>query len=293
MSVASTDIWSQWILQRRFGGDPQRMHTALDSLIPVRDTVLTHMQLPENGLLLDVGCGDGLIAFGALERFPTCQVIFSDISQDLLDHVQAAAQRMGVLPRCQFIRASADDLSAISTASVDAVTTRSVLIYVTTKQRAFGEFYRVLKPHGHLSIFEPINRFGAPAPAHMFWGYDMTPIRELAQKIKLLYQRLQPPDTDPMLDFDEWDLFSFAEQTGFASVYLDVHAEMRPVSDRLGWDQFVSIAPNPKVPSLKEAIQEVFTPIEAARFEAHLRPLVETYQGRHRSAGVFLWATKA
>jgi ubiquinone/menaquinone biosynthesis C-methylase UbiE len=47
-------------------------------------------------------------------------------------------------------------------ASVDAVTTRSVLIYVAQKQQVIHEFCRVLKPGGRLSLFEPINRFGEP-----------------------------------------------------------------------------------------------------------------------------------
>jgi ubiquinone/menaquinone biosynthesis C-methylase UbiE len=49
---------------------------------------------------------------------------------------------------------------------VDAVTTRSVLIYVKDKRRASEEFHRVLKPGGRLSIFEPINSFTYPEPPH-------------------------------------------------------------------------------------------------------------------------------
>jgi len=62
-----------------------------------------------------------------------------------------------VLGRCEFVHASAEDLSVLEDASVDVVTTRSVLIYVPDKRRTFEEFHRVLKPGGRLSIFEPIN----------------------------------------------------------------------------------------------------------------------------------------
>ena len=79
------------------------------------------------------------------KRWRESRVIFSDISQELLDDVQTIAQEMNLLHRCTFLRASADDLSALEDASVDVVTTRSVLIYVKAKQQALDEFHRVLK----------------------------------------------------------------------------------------------------------------------------------------------------
>jgi len=157
MPDSPQDIWSQWLLNRRFGGDPQLMKKMLECLYPVRNKVLSHIDLGDGETLLDVGCGDGLIAFGALEKFGTCRVIFSDISEDLLNHVQTLAKEMSLQDRCQFVRASADDLLMLSDESVDAVTTRSVLIYVSAKGQAFREFYRLLKAGGQVSIFEPIN----------------------------------------------------------------------------------------------------------------------------------------
>jgi arsenite methyltransferase len=67
------------------------------------------------------------------------------------------AEAMGVSERCSFVRASAEDLTGIADASVDVVTTRSVLIFVADKDRAFGEFFRVLTPGGRASLHEPIN----------------------------------------------------------------------------------------------------------------------------------------
>jgi len=291
MPDSQQDIWSQWLLNRRFGGDPQRMKKMLDWLYPVRDKVLSHIELGDDETLLDAGCGDGLIAFGALEKFETCRVIFSDISDDLLNHVQRLAKEMSLQNRCQFVRASADDLSMLNDESVDAVTTRSVLIYVSAKQRAFKEFHRVLKPGGQLSIFEPINRFAFPEPPGRFAGYDVTPVMEIAQKVEALYQRIQPPDTDPMTDFDERDLIRQAERADFTEIHLELQIEVRP-SERADWEAMLSVAGNPKVPTLEEAIQQALTPGEAETFTNHLRPLVESKQGVDRSAVAYLWAVK-
>ncbi len=45
------------------------------------------------------------------------------------------AQELDLLDRREFIQASAEDLSSLGDASVDAVTTHSVLIYVSAKQQ--------------------------------------------------------------------------------------------------------------------------------------------------------------
>jgi len=293
MTDSHRDIWAEWLLNRRFGGDQAAMQNALSKyLYPWRDKVLSHANLQEGDMLLDVGCGDGLIAFGALEKVKTSRVIFSDISQDLLDHSQSLAREMKVLDRCQFVRASADDLSMIEDASVDIVTTRSVLIYVSAKPQAFREFHRVLKPGGRLSIFEPISKFSNPEPSHIFAGYNVAPVADIAQKLKALYERIQPNETDPMVDFDERDLVSFAEKEGFQEIDLELQIKVGPISEWMSWEGFLHYAANPKVPTIEEAMQQALTPEEISSLTLQLRPLVERGKGIQRSALAYLWATK-
>ncbi|HLO27716.1 MAG TPA: methyltransferase domain-containing protein [Anaerolineales bacterium] len=295
MTDAQKDMWSQWLLSRRFGGDSERMKRMFGFLYPIRDEVLSHIDLEGHGTLLDVGCGDGLIAFGALEKFGSCRVIFSDISEDLLNHAEALAREMNVQDRCQFVCASADDLFMINDNAIDAVTTRSVLIYVSAKQKSFNEFHRVLKAGGVLSIFEPINRFAFPEPPNRFSGFDVTPVADLAQKIVAIYQRIQP-DTDPMVDFDERDLVAYAERAGFSEVHLELRIEVKPLEavhhSEADWSAFLHTAGNPKVPTLAEAMLEALTPAEAEKFTNYLRPLVEAGRGTRRSARAYLWAVK-
>ncbi len=290
------DRWAEWLLQRRHGGDPQDLKATMDFLLPVRDRVLRNAALTGGETLLDVGAGDGLIAFGALRLVgEEGRVIFSDISRDLLDHSRTLAREMGVLDRCEFVRAPADDLSVIGDASMDAVTTRSVLIYVEDKRRAFGEFHRVLEPDGRLSIFEPINSFTYPEPRGLFGGADVTPVADLAEKVKSAYASRQPPEASPMLDFDERDLFGLAERAGFEEIHLSYEAKTVPDNlhdDTRDWETALNSAPNPLAPTLGEAMAEALTPEEAERFTAHLRPLVESGHRRSRDAVAYLWAVR-
>jgi SAM-dependent methyltransferase len=283
------DQWAQWLLQRRHGGDPEQHKRDLEGLAQMRDQVLRNAKLAAGDVVLDVGTGDGLIAFGALAQVGAQgKVIFSDISQDCLAHCQALAQQMGVVEQCQFLRASADDLSALEEAAVDVVTTRSVLIYVVTKPQAFREFYRVLKPGGRLSIFEPINRyFGIPGPPR----YEVGPMQEIWHKIRAVDERRQPSKTNPMLDFDERDLLTFAEHAGFREIALELRITVMPIRP-VRWDVYVRRAPNPLAPTLEEVMEEALTPEEIARCVAYLRPLVETGQGTRRDALAYLWAVK-
>jgi arsenite methyltransferase len=283
------DRWAEWLAERRYGGDSEQRHRGTEQLAQWRDTVLDNARLSEGETLLDVGCGEGLIGFGALER-GAGTVIFSDISQDLLDFCREAATALDVLDRCRFVQASADDLEAIGSGSVDVVTTRSVLIYVAEKQSAFGEFARVLRSCGRISLLEPINRFAKRA-ADTWAGYDVSPVTDIARKIREVYDAIQPPDTDPMLNFDERDLVDLAEHVGFFPIHLHFEAEVTPFEPRR-WEGFLDSAGNPRIPTIGEAMHQALTPDERDRLTTHLRPLVEEGRGTWRMATAYLYAIK-
>ena len=294
------DQWAQWLFHRRHGEDPEVLQAMLSTLSQVRDTVLQNARVAQGNTLLDIGCGDGLIAFGALPLVgEQGKVIFCDISQNLLDHCHTLAQQMGVLDRCQFLQASADDLHMIESNSVHAVTARSVLIYVQDKMQTFREFYRVLKPRGRLSIFEPIPRFTYPEPPHRLHGYDMTPIMPIAQKLHAVYEHFRSAQAGST-DFDELDLMKLLESVGFPEIYLALQSAIVPrtsenilaTAPKPNWEAFLKSSLNPLVPTLEEAMQQAFTADEADQFTKHLRPLVETRQRIDRSAVAYVGAVK-
>lgn len=293
MPGEARDCWAEWMLKRRFGDNPAARREMVKRLQSVRDLVLDHACVADGETLLDVGAGDGLIAFSALDRVgENGRVIFSDISQDLLDHSRALAEEMGAATRrITFVRASADDLAAIGDDSIDVVTTRSVLIFVKEKRKAFAEFYRVLRTGGRISLFEPINRYGYPSPLDRFWGYDVGPVQDISEKVREVYRRAQPDDGNSMLDFDERDLVEMAENAGFKEVHLRFEVNIEPPG---AWslEGMLQSAPNPLVPNVKEAMEQALMPEEIERFVNHLRPLVEGREGTTKGAVAYLWALK-
>ena len=297
MAETALDRWAAWILEGRFGGDPEQAKQALRELGRVRARVLEGAEVKKGDVVLDVGAGDGLIAFGALPLVgETGTVIFADVSHDLLDLSRGLASEMEEGNRCEFVLARAEDLAPVADESVDIVTTRSVVIYVKEKQRAFDEFHRVLRPGGRLSIFEPINSFSSPEPEGRFCGFDVGPVADLAEKVKTAEQRLA--DDATLVDFDERDLITFAERAGFRSVELSYEARIehdaRPrwLAD-VGWDTFLRIAPNPLAPTFGEMVDRALTPEEAERFIGYLKPLYEEERGTSRTAVAYLRAEKS
>lgn len=283
------DTWADWLLRRRFGEGEGSRPDWMVELEAVRDRVLDRARLEAGERLLDVGAGDGLIAFGALER--GAEVVFSDVSDDLLNHARELAEAMGLADRCRFVHASADDLAPFRDGEFNVVTTRSVLIYVEDKPGAFSEFFRVLRPGGRISLFEPINRFGSSFRTEdTFWGYDASGFEDLAARLNRVYAELQP-DSDPMLDFDERDLVELVAAAGFVEVHLEYEADLQPAQPH-AWETWVSAAGNPKIPSLAEAMGQVLTPGERERLTSHLRPLVEGGLGGERWAKAYLWAVR-
>lgn len=262
----------------------------MNDLYPIRDRVLEHAELQEGELLLDVGSGDGLIAFGALQQLKKSRVIISDISHDLLAHAGQLAREMDVEARCHFVLSPAERL-ALKRELVDVVTTRSVLIYVADKTAAFAEFYRLLRPGGRISLFEPINAYFQNDDPTRFWLFDVTPVQEPAAKVRALYEQLQPRGKDPMLDFDERDLLHMVEEAGFREVHLRLEANIDAV-EPMKWETLVNSAGNPNIPALAEAMEEVLTPAEWEALVAHLKPQAEKGEGIRRLAVAYLWARK-
>jgi len=283
-----TDKWASWLLTRRDGGNAEVRRKHAPSLAAFRDGVLDRASIGAGDIVLDLGAGSGLIGLGALDLVgDTGQVIFSDISAALLDECR---RRTGGDERCSFVEMSADDLGPIADASVDVVTTRSVLMYLPDKRAAFTEIARVLRPGGRLSIFEPVNSFLAGRHTDRLLGLDVSPLADLAAKVLTAYD-----GESLIVDFDERDLLAWTERAGFTSIEMDYRAQVDvPMDAAPGeWETLKHTAPNPLVPTYAEAMAATLTAAERDRLEEYVRAQFAAGAPRHSSmATVFLRAVR-
>lgn len=277
------DPWSRWLLHHRDADDPQvrrAMRAAVDLYV---DRVIDGARLAPGHSLLDVGTGEGLVAFRALERVGrSLRVSLADVSATLLEHARARAGELGVLDRCAFFAASADRLDGLADASMDAVATRSVLAYVDDKLGALREFRRVLKAGGRISLGEPVFQDEALGVQAIRSMLDAAPAEQGDSLMRLVHRwrAAQFPDTtasimaSPLTNYNERDLLRLAQAAGFVDLHLELHVDVGPSTIK-SWDAFLDSSPHPLAPTLRQIMDEQFTSSERQSFERGMRPVIE------------------
>lgn len=301
MTTPATDEWSRWLLSTRYGNDPVYQQKLLRVVHQIADRVLDAARLRPNTTLVDVGAGDGLIAFRAIERVgPSLRVILTDISAALLEHAAARAAELGVQQQCTFLHCSAEDLDDLADAGVDTVTTRSVLAYVKDRAAALREFHRILKPNGTLSIAECILQDEAFEINALKRWLDSNPPANTDTRFARLFHRLraaQFPSTDeelgqsPLTNFTERDLVRLFRSAGFAHVHAELHIDVTPAMNT-SWNSYLNSAPHPLAPTPGVILAEQFSPEERAYFEKVMRPMIESAQSTNSELMAYLCAQK-
>jgi arsenite methyltransferase len=296
-----SDAWSRWLLHTRNGGDPTFERTLRTEVATFADRVLDGANLQPGMTLADIGTGDGLVAFRAIDRIGrSLRVIFSDISPPLLHRAKMQAAARGVLDQCSFVECTADQLAGIADACTDVVTTRAVLAYVANKKAALEEFHRVLKPGGRISLAEPIFQDDAFAACTLKSMVETPRDGNTDPMLRLLHRwkAAQFPDTletiaaNPMTNFSERTLFESIRVCGFTNIHLELHMDLRP-SIFPSWKVFIESAPHPWAPPLSAILAEKFNPEERQIFENTMRPLVDSGPALDVGRTAYLTAVKA
>jgi len=118
----------------------------------------------QDKVVLDVGCGTGVISLLTLQK-GAAKVVCGDISNYMLEVGRIKADRQGYGPeRIDFRQLDAESLPFEDT-SFDFVVTGMTLGLLPDQEQAVKEMVRVLRPGGHLSV-------GAHGPEHYWEACD-------------------------------------------------------------------------------------------------------------------------
>ena len=79
-----SDVWSEWLLHRRHADDSEYGGVVRAAVERYADRVLEGAQLSADMTLADVGAGEGLVAFRAINRIgPLLRVVLTDLLRKL------------------------------------------------------------------------------------------------------------------------------------------------------------------------------------------------------------------
>lgn len=281
--VQPTDPWASWLFAHRFED-----HSLLQEC---RQRVLTGARLSAGQTVLDVGTGDGFVAFGAVPEIePDGQIVFLDTSDELLKYCRDRMTKTSGSVSAKYIKTSAETLDGVPETSVDAVLCRSVLVYLNDKRAALSNFARVLRPGGRLSIFEFVAQYGWTERRNSYLTWEIASLGQLGKRLDRAFQELDT-STEQRYGFSERDLVGWAEEVRLHEIHLDFTIDISPMPP-MPWADALEWAPNPCAPTLAEALHHEFNPAEQDAVTRQLRPIIERGEGTMPAAWAHLTATK-
>jgi arsenite methyltransferase len=183
----------------------------------------------------------------------------------------------------------------LASQSVDVVMTRSVLIYLADKQAGIRELYRVLKPKGRASIFEPINEVSEQVRNQVIASGFYDQLQPEWGEIRRYYDAHAKDWWGALVGWDERELIGWFEAANFSSVKVSyelvagVRAQKPKKRDIASG---IRGRPNPNTPSYEEVARQVLGDRADSYLKRYAHFLVNGGGPRSASAAVYLVAKR-
>ena len=281
--------WTEWLKKNRFAGQtPEMIEQTTKWLEAVRDVILVYSELKQNDVVIDIGCGTGLLAFKALE-LQECKgkVIFSDKFQDCLDDCKSILDESGITEGYEILQSPVEQI-ALPDESVDKALMRSVLVHVVNKQPAINEVHRILKKGGKFCAFEPIIRSNT-----RFWELLDPKYIDKYEDFKRVENELMENPMDSLCNFDEKTIKTNLEIAGFSSpdvVPQEIHSKY-VVQENMVRAWFIN-PPSPNQPSSRERYLRYFDEETVDKYIQDIQNYLTGKEISLKSNTLFINATK-
>jgi ubiquinone/menaquinone biosynthesis C-methylase UbiE len=284
--------WTQWLKTSRFGymSEEQKQQT-LNFLFQVRDKVLDRAKLKADDVLIDIGTGTGLLAFGAYERLKslggTGKSIASDAFMDCVEECYKIAKECSIENEMGFLQADASN-TQLPENSVDVVVMRSVLVHIVDKAKAVNEFYRILNTGGRVSLFEPVisenTKYFELMTPEKYSNYEALKASEL---------KMTSDEKDPLMNFTQDSLKKDFENAGFKNIDVDIVNQVSTyVVSKEMIEPWFNTPPSPGSLTVKEKYLKDFSEEEVNKFIEILKQDLDGREITITSPTIYLFAEK-
>jgi arsenite methyltransferase len=290
------DRWADWLVRGRDRGATEaQMRRTRRFLARIRNRLLHEAKLRPGERVVDLGAGTGLLALAARRRVKgSGYVVAVDVSVDALSECKRQAEPAEDVAPLACVAGDALHVP-LASQSVDVMMTRSVIIYLADKQAGVQELYRVLKPGGRASIWEPINEVVEKAENRLRASGFYNELQPEWGEIGKHYAAHKEDWWGTLVGWDERDLIGWFEAAGFSSIkvsyeFMSGVPSRRPKRTNIAAG--IRGRPNPNMPSYEEVAREVLGDRADDYLERYVRFLVNSDVARSASASVYLVAKR-
>lgn len=241
--------WLEWLKETRYSEiDSQNMQNTNNWLDSTRNIVLNNSKIKKNDVVIDIGTGTGFLGIKILEKMSGAgKVIFADNDEECLNECKKNINNKKINTGYEIIKTDCTDIK-ISSNSIDKAVMRSVLVHIDNKEKALQEIYRILKPKGIFTAFEPVL-------------YYNTRLSELIkdkenknlEKLKRIESVVWNDDKESLFNYNYESLSNLLKNAGFSHYNIQkIKTETQCILNEKYIDSWMELKPAPYKKSLKE-----------------------------------------
>lgn len=122
-----------------------------------RDQMIANLNVPSGGAVLEIGCGTGRNLIKTMNRFPSAQLYGIDISHEMLNTAQKAAERAGIQNKIKLAYADAarfDPEALFGRKNFDRIFISYAVSMIPQWQAVMREAVAHLAPGGELHVVD-------------------------------------------------------------------------------------------------------------------------------------------